>query len=307
MAVLKCSLKTTTTTTCNCYGKSRLNVLKKNWSIFSWEIDTYQTIFEAPGERALTWHIFHIKMASLYTQTFLGNMGDSPVPPAVGHPLPTQSASAKKSDYRNLASPLSVLAGGEHGAAPWLSALLCFVFQIVMITSVPYLSFSTGILFTGVPETTVSVKSPQRWQKARRPRIWPVCRSLSQRRSFQCSRQASPSDSGWGTGNGVERIGPCLGKLQKRRCSFSHVISSQGLPTSSLTEVLLFSKRLSGGCLLPFHSLDFSFPLFLSRFPEVRLRAALPVSIHHYFGRIFWQWNEGRQVIWRLHPDTHIF
>lgn len=36
---------------------------------------------------------------------------------------------------------------------PWLSALLCFVSQIVVIPSVPYLSFSRGILFTGVSET----------------------------------------------------------------------------------------------------------------------------------------------------------
>lgn len=102
-------------------------------------------------------------MASLYTQTFLGNMGDSPVPPAVGHPLPTQSARAKQSDPIETWLPSCLYWPVENMVrCPWLSALLCFVFQIVVITSVPYLSFSTGILFTGVAETTVSVKFPQR-------------------------------------------------------------------------------------------------------------------------------------------------
>ena len=101
---------------------------------------------------------------------------------------------------RILASALFLLASGEHGALRWLSVLLCFVFQIVAITSVPYLSSSIGIVYKGPPNNSICLISTE-MTKDKTPGIWPVYKPRSQRQCFQSEHQGSPRDLGPGTGN----------------------------------------------------------------------------------------------------------
>lgn len=103
-------------------------------------------------------------MAALKTFTFLGNTEESPVLPVLGHSLPTLHARAKEKskliETWLLSYPYWLVQTTVQ--YPWFPVLLCFVFHSVEITSVPYLSSLTGILFTRVPETAGSVESPHR-------------------------------------------------------------------------------------------------------------------------------------------------
>ena len=82
---------------------------------------------------------------------------------------------------------------------------------------------------------------------------------------------------------GLERSRPALGKLQKHTCSVSNGIQALALflPTQKFSCFLGGFLVALSAALLPFHSGLLS--AFLSRFQDVKVRAAVPVPRHHYF------------------------
>lgn len=136
-----------------------------------------------------------------------------------------------------------------------------------MVSSVPSFSYSTGILFTRVPETTGTVDLL----------LGRVCTLRGQRRGVQNSRPSSPVTQAQELPLRLERIRPCLRSCRNTHAAFPHAHS----PSSHRRS--LFCRRLSSGSISHHSAGSFWSSPFLPRLQKVKVRAALPVPPNHYF------------------------